>query len=259
MTLLHLSRAIAETAWISVPTVIDSALDRCTADACDRRLDSWSRRLLEQADIRIEVRGIENAPVGETFVVMSNHQSLYDIPVIFQVLQRRVRMVAKTELFKVPVWSRAMRAAGFVEVDRQNRHRAIASLRRAKEALAAGTSIWIAPEGTRSESGRLASFKQGGFHLALDTGARILPVAIDGTREVLLARGWTVHPGKDVRVTICPPIDASEYGTGRRNELSDAVRRAIATHIAQEQTRERRGARESSSESDHSELQQTGT
>lgn len=231
MTILHLSRAIIETAWISVPTVLDSALGRATSEACDRRLDSWSRRLLEQARVSIEVAGLELAPEGETFVVMSNHQSLYDIPVIFQVLKRRVRMVAKTELFRVPVWSRAMRAAGFVEVDRQNRERAISSLQRAKDALASGTSIWIAPEGTRSESGRLAPFKQGGFHLALDTGARILPVAINGTRDVLLARGWTVHDDQSVRVTVCPPVDPNEFGHERRQELSQAVRRSIAAHL----------------------------
>ncbi len=252
MTLLHLSRAIVETAWISVPTVIDSALGRCTSEGCDRRLDSWSRRLLEQARVNIDVEGLDNAPEGETFVVMSNHQSLYDIPVIFQVLRRRVRMVAKTELFKVPVWAGAMRAAGFVEVDRKNRERAIVSLRRAKEALKGGTSIWIAPEGTRSESGKLAPFKQGGFHLAFETGARILPVSIDGSREVLLARGWTVHDDQRVKVTISPPIDASEYGPKRRQELTDAVRRAIAAHIRQE--KDSLPAR-----SEPPELRQTGT
>jgi 1-acyl-sn-glycerol-3-phosphate acyltransferase len=250
MTIWHLSRAILETAWISMPTVIDSALGRVTSDACDRRLDSWSRRLLEQARVRVEVHGLDNAPEGETFVVMSNHQSLYDIPVIFQVLQRRVRMVAKTELFKVPIWAPAMRAAGFVEVDRQNRHRAIASLRRASEALKGGTSIWIAPEGTRSDSGRLGSFKQGGFHLAVETGARILPVSIEGSRNVLLARGWTVHTDQRVKVTICPPVDPKDFGN-RRKELTDVVRRAIAAHISQE--REARPAR-----SEPPELAQTG-
>ena len=234
MTLLHLSRAIVETAIISVPTVVESAMGRVSSEACDKRLDSWSRRLLEQAQVSVSAVGLENAPEGETFVVMSNHQSLYDIPVIFQVLKRRVRMVAKTELFRVPVWAGAMRAAGFVEVDRQNRERAIASLRRAKQALESGTSIWIAPEGTRSDSGRLAPFKQGGFHLALETGARILPVAIDGTRNVLLARGRTVHNGCSVKVTICEPVDAAVYGRKQKNELCEVVRKSIAAHLPQE-------------------------
>jgi 1-acyl-sn-glycerol-3-phosphate acyltransferase len=234
MTLLHLGRAIVETAFISVPTVVDAVRGCITEDACDRRLHSWSRRLLDQADLSIEVIGLDHAPSGETFVVMSNHQSVYDIPVVFQALQRRVRMVAKTELFRVPVWGRAMRAAGFIEIDRQNRERAIESLRRAREALDKGTSIWIAPEGTRSDSGKLGPFKQGGFHLALDTGARILPIVIDGTRDVLLARSWTVRPGKRVRVTVCPPIAASEFGHPGRAELAATVRRALCAHLPQE-------------------------
>ena len=231
MTVWHLSRAIVETAWISAPTVVDAALGRVTSEACDARLDSWSRRLLEQARIELSVHGLGHAPVGETFVVMSNHQSLYDIPVVFQALERRVRMVAKSELFRVPVWAPAMRASGFVEIDRKNRERAIESLSRAKEALASGTSIWIAPEGTRSRSGALGEFKQGGFHLALDADCRILPVTIVGTRKVLPAKGFNVKPGALVHVWVSEPVRAADYGHQRRAELCEEVRRRIAEHL----------------------------
>lgn len=134
----------------------------------------------------------------------------------------------------MPVWSTAMRASGFVEVDRQNRERAIDSLAKAKGSLAEGTSIWIAPEGTRSRSGRLGPFKKGGFHLALDAGARILPVTIDGTRHVLEAKGWTVHPGRVVHVTVSEPVDPAHYGHERRAELTEAVRARIAAHLPEE-------------------------
>ncbi len=235
MTLWHLTRAIVETAKISVPTVAASAVRRGpTDDECDARLDSWSRTLLDQAGIELSVDGLSRAPVGESFVVMSNHQSLYDIPVVFQALGRRVRMVAKTELFRVPVWGRAMRASGFVEVDRRNRKKAISSLARAKDALALGTSIWIAPEGTRSVTGKLLPFKKGGFHLALDTDARILPITILGTREILLARGWTVHPGGQVRVVVHEPVQASAFGDEGREALVSEVRRRIESELPAE-------------------------
>ncbi len=234
MTLWHLARAVLETAWISAPTVVQGAVGRLTPETCDRRLDSWSRRLLEQAEIGVTTYGLENAPEGETFVVMSNHQSLYDIPVLFQSLRRRVRMVAKTELFRIPIWAQAMRASGFVEVDRKNRERAIASLNAAKDALASGTSIWIAPEGTRSETGKLGAFKKGGFHLALDTGARILPITIEGTRKVLVARTGNVMPGAQVSVHISPPILAADYGYERKEKLMDEVRVAIARYLPEE-------------------------
>ena len=232
MTAWHLSRAILETAWISAPTVFQATIGNLTTEACDRRLDSWSRRLMQQAKLSVEAEGLEHLVPGETYVVMSNHQSLYDIPVIFQTLNLRVRMVAKSELFKVPVWAQAMRASGFVEVDRKNRHRALESLDNAKQALESGTSIWIAPEGTRSDTGELLPFKKGGFHLALGTGARILPVSIDGTRNALVARGFNVTNGAHVHVTVHPPVDPKEFGRERRNELIEHVRSIIGSRVS---------------------------
>ncbi|MEZ4223920.1 MAG: lysophospholipid acyltransferase family protein [Polyangiaceae bacterium] len=234
MTLWHLSRAIVETAMISVPTVADSALGRVTTRACDERLDRWSRRLLDQAKIELRAYDVESLPPGETFVVMSNHQSLYDIPVVFQALGRRVRMVAKKELFHVPVWAKAMKAAGFVEVDRKNRGAAIESLKHARLALKEGTNIWIAPEGTRSRTGKLLPFKKGGFHLSLETGARILPLTIVGTRDILLAKGWTVHPGGIVELYVGEPVDPAHYGDERKDELIAEVRRRILRRMPSE-------------------------
>ncbi|HEV8248278.1 MAG TPA: lysophospholipid acyltransferase family protein [Polyangiaceae bacterium] len=215
-----------------MPTVVQGAIGTLTTETCDARLDSWSRAIVNFARIELSVVGRELAPAGEAFVVMSNHQSLYDIPVLFQALQRRVRMVAKSELFKVPIWSGAMRRAGFVEIERANRVAAMRSLERAKNALAAGTSIWIAPEGTRSPTGELAEFKKGGFHLATGAGARILPVSIDGTRNVLTAKGREVHDGQKVRVTIHAPIATKDFGPRRQRELVSAVREAIVGSLS---------------------------
>src|SRR5688572_7441235 len=150
----------------------------------DRRLEEWARRLVKAARIDLVVEGREHLATDEAFVMMSNHQSHFDIVVLFHVLKRRVRMVAKKELYRVPIFAGAMRVAGFIEIDRSDRHQAVAALSGAKDAIAAGTSIWIAPEGTRSETGRLGPFKKGGFHLALTAEARILPITIDGTRKV---------------------------------------------------------------------------
>lgn len=231
MTLPYLWHAAVETARISAPTLFEGMTGSLTSEVCDQRLLSWSHKLLERAGIELQVEGLERAAVGEAFVVMSNHQSLYDVPVMFQALRRRVRMVAKSELFKIPGWGRAMRASGFVEVNRRDRQAAIAGLESAKQALQQGTSIWIAPEGTRGPGDRLLPFKQGGFHLALSTGARILPVSIDGTTRVLAAHGTRVRPGALVRVTISDPISAQDYGTERREQLVADVRRSIEAHL----------------------------
>jgi len=228
MTLGHLATAIYETAHISLPTLFEGMAGTLTAHKCDQRLEDWSRKLVADARIQLRVEGLEHAPPDETFVIMSNHQSLYDVPVMFQALHRRIRMVAKRELFQIPGWGRAMRLAGFVEVDRADRAQAIKSLDAAKDALAHGTNIWIAPEGTRGPGGReLLAFKKGGFHLATAAAARILPISIAGTCTVLAAHGRKVHEGMDVRVQIQPPIATTNYAASDRDQLMEDVRAAI--------------------------------
>lgn len=232
MSVPVIARAILETARVSVPTVLEALWGGGDLETYDARLDSWSRHLLEQADIALAVQGQQHVAIDRAYVLMSNHQSHYDIPVVFQALRRRVRMVTKKELFRVPVWGGAMRRAGFVEVDRKNRAQAMAALGGASQALARGTNIWIAPEGTRSDSGELGAFKKGGFHLALDAEAEILPVSIDGTRHVLRARDWRISRGHTVRVTFGAPIAAADYGEARLDDLMSAVRAAIAGPLA---------------------------
>jgi 1-acyl-sn-glycerol-3-phosphate acyltransferase len=231
VTLLHLAHATYHTLRICIPTVIQSALGTLTTPTCDARLDSWSRAIVRFAEITIDVNGLELAPLEESFVVMSNHQSHYDIPVLFQALRpRRLRMVAKSELFRLPIWTGAMRAAGFVEVNRKNRVSAMKSLDRARDAISAGTSIWIAPEGTRSPDGELGAFKKGGFHMAAGAGARILPVSIDGTRRILPAKGTRVHDGEHVRVVVHEPVATSDDADQKK--LMALIRERIQAGLA---------------------------
>src|SRR5690606_30789925 len=135
-------------------------------------------------------------------VLMSNHRSYYDIPTVFRAVPGRVRMVAKKELFRVPIFGPAMLASGFVKVDRERRESAIASLRESQRLLESGTRVWIAPEGTRSRDGRLGPFKSGGFHLALSAGVPILPMALEGTEKILPHDGVRVRKGAHVTATI---------------------------------------------------------
>ncbi|MEZ4226109.1 MAG: lysophospholipid acyltransferase family protein [Polyangiaceae bacterium] len=232
MSWVLMAKVLAETAKITFPTALEGALRRGgQLELYDARLAAWSANMLDVADVDLEVSGREHLGRGEAFVVMSNHQSHYDIPVVFQALKRRMRMVAKTELFRIPLFGRAMHVAGFVEVDRSNRDQAMHALEGARRAVAAGTNIWIAPEGTRSESGHLAPFKKGGFHLALGAHARILPVSIDGTKDVLPAHSRTITRGQHVRVVVSPPIDPADYGHDKLDALMQAVRDAIAAPI----------------------------
>jgi 1-acyl-sn-glycerol-3-phosphate acyltransferase len=252
-SLLLSVRNAYEALAVSVPTVIDGARGQLSQKECDERLERFAAHVMRNGEIAVSVRGRENLEGGQstrggldagtrTYVVMSNHQSHYDVPVLYYVLGGRMRMVAKTELFKLPIFGRAIRDAGMIEVDRGNRQRAIASLATAKKQLADGTHIWIAPEGTRSETGELLPFKKGGFVLALDMEAPILPITIKGTRDVLPSHGLLSRRGVEVHVTIHPPIDTTPYlerarssskadAKAARDALMNEVRLAIGSAL----------------------------
>jgi 1-acyl-sn-glycerol-3-phosphate acyltransferase len=229
---------VLETLAISWPTVLDALQGRLTKEICDERLGSWSQNVVENAKIGLTVTGRENLRPHETYLVMSNHQSLYDIPVLFHVIGPNIRMVTKKELFRVPIFGGALAAAGFISIDRSDRHRAIRSLDEARALLASGTHVWIAPEGTRSRTGALLPFKKGAFYLAFEAGLPILPVTLKGTRDVLTAKGVVSHAGAQVRVVVHPKIDprpfideAKDRRNGGRTALMDEVRRVIESAL----------------------------
>lgn len=223
--------AVLETLRITLPTLTDAGRGRLTRAACDARLADWSARVVGHAGIDLRVHGLP-AATDETFVLMSNHQSHFDIPCLYRAfssgISRSLRMVAKTELFRIPLFGRAMHAAEFIEVDRKDRAQARASLGRAGERLRSGVNVWIAPEGTRSETGELGPFKKGGFVLAEGVGVRILPVTIAGTRHVLPVHAKGVHFGQRVDVTFHPPVDPR---SGSRDAVMEDVRRAIGSAL----------------------------
>jgi 1-acyl-sn-glycerol-3-phosphate acyltransferase len=228
-------RNVYETLYVSAPTVVDAARGRISRKVCDDRLEAWASRVVRNAEILVSVRGREHIAEGATYVVMSNHQSHYDVAILYYVLGGNVRMVAKKELFQLPIFGRAIREAGFVSVDRKNTEKAIESLENAKLWVKKGTHLWIAPEGTRSETGELLPFKKGGFMIALATESPVLPITIRGTRDILPSGGLLSRGGVEVHVTIHPPIPIGPYLAVERKAGRDAlmtdVRRAIASAL----------------------------
>jgi 1-acyl-sn-glycerol-3-phosphate acyltransferase len=222
---------VAQTFAISLPTVIDAVRGRVTVERCDARLRGWATALLDHAEVTRVVKNAEYVATGETFILMSNHKSLYDIPLLIESFPRTLRMVTKSELFRVPIWGPAMREAGFIEIDRKNSARAKEALDVAKARLASGINVWIAPEGTRSRSGELGPFKTGGFRLAQASGVRILPVGIRGTEKILRADGVLVNRGASVELEFGAPVDPAPFENGRRAELVSVVRNAIAAML----------------------------
>ena len=201
---------VYQVARITAPTVLEALVGAGSRDEHDRRLHEFARRVVARARIQLTVVGAEKVPLDRAFVYMSNHQSHIDIPVLYATVPSpSLRMVAKTELFRIPGFGRAMRTAEFVEVDRADRARAVDSLKRAAATLGSGVSVWIAPEGHRSRDGVLGPLKKGGFHLARETGTAILPVALRGTRDVLPPESRRMNHDIPVRVVFGAPIETA--------------------------------------------------
>ena len=187
----------------------------------------WSRGLLFFSGLPLEKRSESELEPNQCYVFMSNHQSLYDIPALITALPGQTRFLAKRSLFRIPIFGWALRAGGFISIDRRDRSRASESFSDAVERLRRGSSAVVFPEGTRSLDGDLLPFERGGFLLAIKSGAPIVPVGIRGSLEVRSRDSWVVKPGR-ISVAIGSPIDVESYGIRRRAELSELVREQIA-------------------------------
>jgi len=186
---------------------------------------TWARTVVWLAAARVTVHGIGNIPSTEkSYIVVMNHQSNMDIPVLVHVLPLQLRFIGKIELKKVPIFGSALIKAGHFLIDRSDHMKAMAGIRAAGEALKQrGVSVVFAPEGTRSMNGKLLTFKKGAFVMAIETGIPILPVTLDGTRHSL-AKGSLWASSADVTVTIHQPVPTESLSYDERDKLSEKIR-----------------------------------
>jgi 1-acyl-sn-glycerol-3-phosphate acyltransferase len=187
----------------------------------------WSNALLAASLVRVKVDYDPALEPGRSYVFLSNHQSLFDIPVLIATAPGQVRMVAKRSLFLIPLFGWALKAGGFISVDRGDRSSARQTFASASARLREGTSILMFPEGTRSLTDTLLPFQRGGFLLALKSGLPIVPVGIRGTRAIQHKGSWVIRPGQAV-ISYGAPIDTASYGLKRKHELTGEVRGRIA-------------------------------
>ena len=185
------------------------------------------------AGIRVRVVGLENIPVRPC-VFIANHASNVDPLVFIPAIPRRVGILVKRELFRIPIFSTAMMRAQFTPVDRGDRESSGKSVSVAAQMLKEGLSHAIFAEGTRSPDGRLRPFKKGGFTMAIEAAAAVVPVAIAGTQKLLEKGSWIITPG-EAQVTFGPAVDASEYALERRAELAERVESLVAAALPAEQ------------------------
>jgi 1-acyl-sn-glycerol-3-phosphate acyltransferase len=190
---------------------------------------AWSVLGLWLAGARVEVVQMPALPPGPV-IFASNHESALDIWVLFKTLPRGFRFIAKQELFRLPVFGWYLALGGHIPVDRTNRARAVTSLRRAGQAVRAGTSLVVFPEGTRSRDGRVQPFKKGPFVVAKEAGVPVIPVAISGSGAITPSKVVAVHPGT-IRIAAGEPVDPARF-PDKEALLAEVRGRIIALHRA---------------------------
>jgi 1-acyl-sn-glycerol-3-phosphate acyltransferase len=181
---------------------------------------------LRLAGIRYRVHGRERIPKGRAVVFCSNHESNVDPPVLFEALHKRLHVLFKAELTKLPVLGVVMVAGGFVPVERERREASMASIDRAADSIRSGNSFLIFPEGTRSRNAELLPFKKGGFIMAIKAQAPIVPVAVSGGRSAMQKGSWVVRPVM-VDVKIGDAVETAGLTLDDRDAVIETVRGRI--------------------------------
>lgn len=222
--------------YLAVSTLFFGSLTVVLAVVTNPRITSficgtiWARLNGYLTPIRVGVTGRNNIDQTQSYIIVANHQSQYDIFVLYGWLGIDFKWVMKQELRKVPGIGIGCEKVGHIFIDRSNHEKAVASLRAAKEKIVNGTSVIFFPEGTRSKDGSLGVFKKGAFKMAVDLRLPILPITIVGTRDILPTDSVDLFPGR-ARMIIHKPIDTSGYTDDNLDELVDRARRVIESGL----------------------------
>ncbi|MCX8123580.1 MAG: 1-acyl-sn-glycerol-3-phosphate acyltransferase [Spirochaetes bacterium] len=236
LTIKNLFKSIWLIMWASLMSVLlfipmtVAAVFSVTGNLAFNISKIWAWTMLIVTGVKVHIKGREKIQPGVQYVIISNHQSQYDILALVTSLKIQFRWVIKKELLYVPLFGWALYAAKNVFIDRGNREKAIASINRAVNRLPKGVSILVFAEGTRSKDGSLQKFKKGGFTIAIERKMPILPVAVKGSREIL-PKGSFVFTRGSIEVVVCDPIPVEEYTHERIDELINKTHTIIEDEL----------------------------
>lgn len=193
----------------------------------------WAKLCLLYSGVRVDIYGRHNLQPGQSYVIVANHLSQFDIFVLYGYLGMDFRWVMKHELRKVPIIGICCEKLGHIFINRSDKQAAIASLNAAKARLNNGASVLFFPEGTRSRNGQLKPFKKGAFKMAQELQLPVLPVTLTGTFEILPAGTLRLQPGHQASLTLHAPLPVTGQDEAELERLIQLSHDAIAAPLAQ--------------------------
>ena len=231
---------LAADAWIFVSTialglyVIAATLITRSGRTADWVGPFWSRWIVRACGIDLRVDGLHHLRPGQSYVLISNHLSNFDIWCTLGSMPFIVRFVAKKELLRLPVFGQALAMSDHIVIDRQDPEAAITKINAAAATARDGIGILFYAEGTRSRDGKIHEFKRGGVTLALRTGLPIVPLSVSGTRKFLPRGCAVIRPGGQVRLVLGEPIPTAGVPYEEREALNERVRAAVISNYVED-------------------------
>jgi len=196
----------------------------------------WGKILCRLAGVRVRVEGMANIDPGQTYIFAGNHCSQYDIFSFQGYFPHDFRWIAKKELFRIPIFGQAMHRVGYIPIDRSHGRQALKSLDEAAKRIAAGSSVLIFPEGTRSGDGTLQEFKTGAVLLAIKAGVPIVPLGFNGSYDVL-PKGAVLPRSGEIVIRIGTPMSTAHYQAADKQKLAVELHAAVARLLEQQAVR----------------------
>jgi len=221
--------ALMATLILCIPVIIAALLSR-TGNLAFSLSKIWAYTMLAVSFVRTEIKNKAKIVKGQSYIIISNHQSQYDILALVTTLGIQFRWFAKKEVLKIPIFGYALYASRNIFLDRSNTARAIESINKGMERLPHDASVMVFAEGTRSADGQIQEFKKGGFMAAIIRKIPILPVTVNGSRRVLPKGDLVVKPGR-IQVVVGDPIDTASYTAAIVQELMDKTRQAVIANF----------------------------
>jgi 1-acyl-sn-glycerol-3-phosphate acyltransferase len=227
-TVFYLIPAVSlYTIVLGTVSLLSSLFDR-SGDFGHKCARAWARLILKTTGVRVRVSGLERLDPSRSYVFAANHQSIYDIPIVFTALPYQLRIVAKDSLGNIPFLGWHLQRTGHLLVDRSRPGPGI--VKKMARLVGERHSLIVFPEGTRSMDGTVARFKGGSFVLALEAGVPIVPISISGSRHVMKKGRLMVCPG-DVTVTVHEPIETKAVARAAVRELAERIRERVRVFV----------------------------